>query len=637
MPPRKPQPPKIAPGQTWRPLFERFIANLEIDSKEALGPMKLGDHLYGAQKRFVDEVIKGLEEDVRFFVTLKARQLGLSTISLAIDLFWLIVFDGTQGALITDTTDNLANFRRIIERYLKSLPKNYKIPIKTHNRALLEFTNGSVLQYLVAGTRGSKNLGTSRALNFVHATEVAKWGDSAGITSLMATLAERHPNRLYIWETTAQGHNHFYDMWQKANEDTDTQRAIFIGWWAKEAYRIDKSDKRYERYMADPPTPEEIEKAEIVRDAYGWHVEPEQLCWYRWWSATRAEEEGAMEENYPWHESEAFVVTGAHFFPAKRLAADLKAVMSGAEHYKFAAFRYIIGEEFTQTELDVLQMEQVTRSALAELRIWDRPVEHGVYTVGVDPAYGRTDWGDQHCISVWRCYADKLIQVAEYATDMQETYQIIWVLAHLAAMYRNCRINLEINGPGAAVMQGLKHIKAQLRAMAPNKGEPDYPRTFLDALGAARWFLFHRPDSLGSGYVYNWRTQADNKFQIMNQMRDSYVLGNLLVRSGPMLQQMETIVQDNGDIGASGHGKDDRVFAACFAHYAWLEWERRGLIDRGRTLAQVTEDERIAAEKGARPQGNSLVGQIVRNTIMSARARRAEEDRRRAIGGRFAV
>lgn len=621
----------------WRKLFEQFIQEIRIDSKELTGSQPLGKILYGAQYRFLDEVCAGLENGQREFTCLKARQLGISTISLAIDIFWMVVFEATQGALIADTPANLDNFRRIIARYLKSLPAGYKVPIVKDNRMGLEFANGSILQYLVAGKRGTADLGTSRALNFIHATEVAKWGDSAGITSLRATLAEKHPNRLYIWESTAKGHNHFYRMWNAANEDQHTQRAFFIGWWAKEAYRIEKDDPRYAQYMEDPPTEEEREKAAIVSDAYGWSVQPEQLAWYRWWSIARAgqggdeDETGSMEENYPWHEQEAFVVTGSHFFPARRLSQDLKKVHTDPD-YKFSAFRYLLGEEFTNTEMDIMDIEVVKRSSLAHLRVWERPVDHGIYDIGVDPAFGRNDWADQHCISVWRAYADRLDQVAEYATAEPETYPVIWVLAHLASMYRNCRINLEINGPGATIQQGLKHLKAHLRGMVVAKGEPDYPRSFLDALSGARWFLYHRPDSMASGYVYNFKTNSDNKFVIMNGLRDSYILGNLIVRSGPMLEQMETIIQETGEISAFGKGKDDRVFAAALAHHAWTEWDRNPLRARGRAYAIVRQEEREAAAKGVKPQETGLVGQIVRHTFAMAQVRRAEVARNRAIG-----
>src|SRR5262249_3956869 len=313
------------------------------------------------------------------------------------------------------------------------------------NRALLLLENGSVLQYMVAGTRGSNNLGTSRALNFLHATEVAKWGDNVNLDSLMASLAERHPDRLYIFESTANGFNHFYQMCCRAQEDVRTQRFFFIGWWAKEVYKITKSDPRFADHMKDDATVDEKAKAKIVAESYAWRIQPEQLAWYRWRSEMRSVGEGSMEQEFPWHEEEAFIETGKMFFPAKILSADLRKVMDG-KSVLFKGYRYALGDTFTDTSLDVMKLDPVTYAAHAELRVWQEPRAGARYVIGVDPAYGRSrdGGGDSHAISVWRCYADKFIQVAEYDTPEPETYQVIWVIAHLAGAYQDCIINLEV-------------------------------------------------------------------------------------------------------------------------------------------------------------------------------------------------
>jgi len=618
----------IKPSGTkqWLPMFGEFISHLTIDSKET-GIAKLKP--YDSQRLFLENIAQGLDADVRFFINLKARQLGMSTISLALDLFWLFVHPGMQGALITDTEDNKEVFRNTIERYLEGLPRHYKVGIKKHNRALLALENGSVLQYLVAGARGSKNLGTSRGLNFLHCTEVAKWGDETNIDSLMAALAQTHPNRLYIFESTANGINHFWEMWNNAQGDPETQKAFFIGWWANETYRIERRDPRFDKFMQDDATLEEKDKAAIVQEKYGWTVTAEQLCWYRWQTATRSVGEGSMEQEFPWHELEAFVETGNAFFPAKVLTADLKRVLD-PKAPKFEGYRYLLGDQFTQTELDVMKLDPVKYAPQAELRLWHRPVPHGRYVIGVDPAYGRTDWGDSHCISVWRCYADKLVQVAEYDTPDPETYQVIWVLGHLAGNYRDCMINMEINGPGAVVMNGLRNLKAQMMAQANQKGIPTAPKDFVDALTCARWYLYHRPDSMGSGFIYNWKTDANNKLQVMNELRDTYMLRNIRINSGPLLRQMETIRQEGGDIAAYGKRKDDRVFAAAFAHKAWVEWVRTPMMHAGLTYARVSEEE-AKLERQPDAPSDTFVGGIIRKNFEDAAASRRD----RAYNDRF--
>src|SRR5215475_6052806 len=112
----------------WLDPFLDFISHLTIISKEIEHDggdqaVPLLDVLYGAQRRFLREVTNGLDNGVHSFVCLKARQLGISTISLAIDCFWLCVHQGLQGALITDTDANKEAFRLQLEHYLLSLPR----------------------------------------------------------------------------------------------------------------------------------------------------------------------------------------------------------------------------------------------------------------------------------------------------------------------------------------------------------------------------------------------------------------------------------------------------------------------------------------------------------------------------------
>jgi hypothetical protein len=604
----------MAQQRAWLPVFLEFIQNLRIDSKEE----KAGGILkpYGAQLRFLEETCAGLDNGIRFFICLKARQLGISTISLAIDLFWLSLHPGLQAALITDTEGNRDKFRQILERMVSGLPKRLKVPIDKHNRNFMLFRNGSVLDFLVAGTRKGSSLGRSRAYNYVHGTETAFWGDPAGIESLMASIAETHPDRLYLMESTANGYNHFREMWNNARRDIHTQKAFFIGWWAKELNRIERSDPRFDYYMAAPIEPEEAELRGVVLDQYGFRIDDEQIAWYRWREATRTATEGMMGQEFPWHERQAFVMTGTHFFSTGRLEGDLDRIQDGRS-VVFKAYRYNLGEQFIDSHLE---LEQVFTSSEAELRIWEEPMPRGKYVIGVDPAYGRNDWKDRHAVSVWRCYADKLIQVAEYAAHDIETYQVAWVLAHLAGSYRDCMINIEVNGPGASVMQELKNVKSQLQATS--LAARVKAKGLDNAFDNARWYLYHRPDSMSAGYAYGWKTNADNKFTVMNGFRNAYHLGTLIVRSGPLVEEMEGTVQDGGDIGAPGRGKDDRVFAAAFAHHAWMEWVRPEMTETNQTFDAVIKLELDDMSK--RPRG--FVDNIITAFFADKDKARAEQE-----------
>jgi hypothetical protein len=75
--------------------FYHFCSQLKIETKEQ-GLKKMGN-LLGTQTYVMDEIKKGLSEDVHFFVILKGRQLGITTISLALDLYWHFITPRASG------------------------------------------------------------------------------------------------------------------------------------------------------------------------------------------------------------------------------------------------------------------------------------------------------------------------------------------------------------------------------------------------------------------------------------------------------------------------------------------------------------------------------------------------------------
>ena len=127
--------------------FYAFCSQLKIETKEQ-GLRKM-DTLLGTQTYVMDEIAKGLADDKHFFVILKGRQLGITTISLALDLYWHFINPGLQGTLTTDTEEKRDMFRSTLGMYMDGLPREYKIPLLAHNRNQLSLKNRSRIFYQV--------------------------------------------------------------------------------------------------------------------------------------------------------------------------------------------------------------------------------------------------------------------------------------------------------------------------------------------------------------------------------------------------------------------------------------------------------------------------------------------------------
>ncbi len=432
-------------------------------------------------------------------------------------------------------------------------------------------------------------------------TEVAAYGDSRGLDSFKESMTDSNPNRLYIFESTAKGPNHWFDMYHEAKRDTLTKHSAFIGWWANDLNRIDRYDPRYELYGKESPNEEELEKINYVKTSSGLVITKEQMAWIRWRKSDTSQDALQLNQDQPWDDKECFVQSGQSFFDSIMINKDLKILQEFKP--RFRGFKYYLGEDFHVSKMEEITEQWRVDAGEIDLRMWEDPVSGAHYVIGVDAALGRSDDGDRNTIEVFRCYADRLVQVAEYASSMDDTRQCAWVLAYLAGVYQNCRINVDVTGGyGTAIMNELDQLRSRMRSEMymhlTNK------TSWEEFLSSASWYLYHRPDSMGAGYAKGavWTTKY--KWHAVNSYRDSYACGMLIVNSKHLLEEMGNVVRDGLDVGASiaakGRQKDDRVFAAVLAEIAWKEWIRPMLIQMNYTYDSINKEETAGkADKSA--------------------------------------
>lgn len=584
----------------FRDSFYSFLKVVRINSKEK-GPIALGDHIYRAQHRFFDWVFDGLGKDVHDFKHLKSRQLGVSTASRALTVFWCGLHEGLRGYMVFDTDSHKEEARLELLEMINGLPSEYRFPrVKTSNRYLIVLENDTRINLAAAGakvTKSTSTLGRSSGINFVHASEVCSWGDIEAVEAFKAALAQDFENRLYIWESTAKGYNIWRDIWIEAKEDSDHQYTLFTGWWGKDNQLIRRTDPDYERYGVQPPTDDEIRKINIVKQEYGWDVTSEQLAWVRRYMNPGAKAEGDSPIDFegstsriqeaPWHEEEAFQATGAVFFAPEKLADQISKNVSK----KYKTWKYEPGLEFHE-----LRVYPAPNTRMVELKVWEEPVEDAIYIMAIDPAFGHSETSDRSAIQIVRCYADGLDQVAEYAWPLITTNHLAWVAASLAAWYGGKQSEvyfiLEINGPGDAVLTEMKQLRHRLESgYLPKDAEEAGLR---DIFRNVKNYFYWRTDSLGPGRSLHWKTAANNKIGLMERLRDFISNGMLRVRSMATIDEMISVSREGDSISAQGRKKDDRVIALALAVRMWEDRVRRMMVTHKRTRDAEEAKRRLA-------------------------------------------
>ena len=583
--------------------FENFCGKLRIDTKE-LGRVPL--KFLGTQRYVVEEIAAGLADDVHTFVILKGRQLGISSVTLALDLYWMFKKRGLQGAVVTDSDENREVFRSYIEQYRNSLPAEIRAPIERHNRTQLVLKNGSRLVYMVAGTKKKGDLGRAKSVNYLHATECSSWGDEEGFGSLVNTLAQKNPDRLYILESTARGYNMFYQTWQVAKK-SKTQRAIFVGWWRNELYSWPDDSVEFGSYWDGAPTGDERVWIQEVFERYGVEITANQLAWWRWYvtEQMKGDEMLALQEMPPTEEY-AFQLSGSKFFSAERINQHYQRALKVPCVY----FRYEFGLNFEDTRF----LE--TNEENAEVTIWETPVwpdgpgqRGGTYVLGADPAFGSSEWADEFAVSVCRCYADRIVQAAEVGTPDWTDQQFAWVIAHLAGWYGECMLCLEMQGPGGAVYNELTNLKRMAASLPP--GDPRAGA--FDVIGRIRDYLWRKQDSIAGNFAYQWQTNPKEKIRMMSTLRSYFEREAIEINSPACIQQFRNIHRNGDQIGGEGRAKDDRAIALAIATVAWNDWIMLEMQSNHRTYAY--EHRPKEAQKIYTPIENSVIGYLTRQGV----------------------
>ena len=586
-----------------RARFLTFLKHLKVQSKDyGLVPFRL----LGSQSYLLDEIERGLAQGITVFYVLKNRQAGISTFLLALDLFWAFEHKGLLGVFITHEEGSRDDFRSAVEVFFAETPKSHKINYVRHNRNLLILKNGSKFRYLIAGTSSGRKggLGRSGSANYVHSTETAFYGNDDDLAEFRSQTSSLYPFRLQIYESTANGYNHYEEAWDLAKKDP-TKWPIFIGWWRDERNQFPLDHPFFAKYMPDGINSSliAIEKMRVrqVREQYQYDVSLQQIAWYRWHlESEKNGDQSLMDQEYPWTDIDAFQATGSQFFTAEALTNCHRE----AKKHPFLCYRYKLTTHFEETRL------QQTRDSRAPLRVWEEASKFGYYALGCDPAYGTSDEADRTVISVWRCYSDAMVQVAEYCSTEPSTYQCAWVLAHLAGYYGITYLMpiLEMNGPGQAVFDELEKVRKSAAEIKPL----DDAHGIRNILSNMRHYFYRRMDSLSGGLVYQWVTREELKRRAMNQMKNAIELGRMIPKSLPLLDEMRRIINDEGHIGGEGRSKDDRVMGAALAYQAWNMWVQPRCKAMNLTMARGAE---IDERGGTEPVDRLIVNYLKRVNI----------------------
>ncbi|HTD17869.1 MAG TPA: hypothetical protein VK673_21980 [Chthoniobacterales bacterium] len=565
--------------------FLTFASKLTIPSKEGQEDED-GGHTQlvplipiATQRYFLDRFEIGWKKGIRFFVVLKCRQSGMTTLGLAMDLYWSFMVKGLVHNFIGDTAKVTHYNRNLCRRFVHSLQKHpvWRYEIVDDNEDLMSFSNDSILNWHVANVRRGGGLGRSIGASAAHGTEVGGWEDEDGADSLMSSLAETSPNRVFLWEGTASGPGFFQDMCKGAARGTEsTEMFIFIGWWLHPWYRMypdrfEQHQQIYQIYWESNPvlSREELFWVDMVKRRYGFTIEPEQMAWWRWHLKQRKRGNlDMMYQEYPPIPEKAWQYGARSFFASNRLIErETIIVETRDDHKDYFRFQLKLGRDTTHfNDSDLVRVDP--KENFYDIVMWDPPQpHHDLYrtVIGVDPIHGADEQSNEAAVQVFICYTDCYVQAAEFSSSGIPAFQLAWVVLHLAAIYGgNPLLCTELQGGGFELQNEIRRLQNGLAF-----GYSKVLEKAFSGLQHYRWTPLDRQHP-GTGQSLHYKTTQESKEVMLEALKHYFERNMCLVRSPRLLKQMASCSwTKQGDLDVPR--PSDLVMAAGFATMAYKQ------------------------------------------------------------------
>lgn len=492
-----------------------LISRLSVVNKQAnLVPFVLNRE----QDIFVDEVEGQMGEGkpVRIIV-LKARQMGISTVSEAIMFSMAFIYDRLRAMVVAHEIDSSQHLLSIADTYWQSYPfRTLYTPKYASKNELAWKETGSSIK--VATARNAK-AGRGRTIHALHGSEVGFWEEAETTMLGLRQTVPQLPGTFICLESTANGvGNYFYQMWMAAEAGDVDYVPLFFPWHNFPEYTASFIGLPYHSLGA-------LDGEERALKAMG--LSDDRLGWRRWAIKNLADNDiHKFHQEYPTSPEEAFIATGTNVFPIAKLRECYKPKEG------------IIGR-LTREGSSVRFQPDIA----GPLRVFSTPSKDsdwGKYFVAGDPTHSTR--GDYACAQVLQRRTNE--QVAVYRARLDPS-SFAEELAKLGTFYNDAMLTTEVEGPGYATVGRLIEI--------------DYPQLWFNKV--ADTTQGKTSDHVG------WRTTMKSKELAIGWLLKAVVDNSILIHDRQTFHEMRDYVTlPGGGYGnAGGSANDDTVMALSIA------------------------------------------------------------------------
>lgn len=466
-----------------------------------------------------------LENRSKYNIILKSRQLGFSTLSLGIMLYYAYRIPNSTYLMVAHNKPSLRELFNRLKTMQNSIPDKIRLDEDKNNRDELGLSNGSRIIVQCP----SDGLGAGMTLQMVHLSEYALYSDSQqliGLSTVEQSLA-KNKNSMIIIESTARGvQNNHYKLWQDSSKGRSRYKSFFYGWTDKShldlfRYEIDlavewyKSTNHGNPLSSDPLELTPYEQMLLKKTK----VTLKQLMWRQW--KLQGMSEDSFRQEYPAFPEEAFIATNVGVFDANIIVERMNYVpkpLKNVPDLPLSLQRYIGNG----------------------LNIYELPKKGEWYFGGIDTSLG-TGKGDDSAICILDSNGE---QVATFNRNDIPTYKFTDIVNDLGLFYNYAMLMVERNSYGIDILQRLHKEKQYINLSKTKKKDK--------ITGRRKWEM-------------GWYQDNVSKTILVNDAKEAIETGIVIVNDKETLEQLKIYQEVNGKFGnTKGEGNHDDLCDALF-------------------------------------------------------------------------
>lgn len=471
------------------------------------------------QKQFIEEM-------ERFNVIAKARQIGFSTMSLALCLWMAMNRPRTNYMIVSYKQESSTSLFDKLKMMYDDLPHDkFKFPKDTqNNRNQLKFDNGSSI---TLATAGGKDVGRGTTYEYILLSEFAFYENQDSILlSAEQALAKSKTSKLVI-ETTSNGFNTYQKLFDNAYKENSKYKAFFFPFYSSSYAKQFKDDyEEAEAWYKENNKGKRLTKDDLEQDElylYEQGATLKQLMWRRWKLLDMSLQQFYQE--FPATPMESFISSGLNVFDQQKIV----------ERSKY------IKKPLVYKDIKVDVPDSIAKYLGKSLMIYELPKQGIKYYAGVDTASG--SGGDYSTISILNADGE---QVLSFYDNKIPVYEFAKLLDIIGKFYNYAFLTVERNSFGTPI---LERLRKEYEYMNLYKH-----KIFNQQLGKKQLQL---------GY----QTTQVTKNIMITDLKEQFELEMILINCQETLDQMQIFVETDGKTGnKKGNDKhDDCVIAMALA------------------------------------------------------------------------